>query len=294
VTTELREHMTKSTDGTPIAWHELGSGAPVVTAGGLVGRRVVWEPLWRALGDRHRFVGWDYRGLWGSGRPDDLRRFSIDWHAEDGRAVMDAAHADSAVLVGWSTGVQVNFEMYRRWPERVVAMIVICGTYGRAFEGALGWRGTQHVIPRAARAATQLHALVSSTLGRLAGNRRLVQYLKLSGAVGPTADEEALRIMASELAAVDVTAFMSVVRRMGQHDATDLLQDIAVPVLIVAGERDVLVPLRVAHKMARRIPRADLLIIPDATHYAPIEYPELLSLRIEKFLREIGYGGTAS
>jgi pimeloyl-ACP methyl ester carboxylesterase len=279
-----------STDGTSISWYHLGRGAPVVLAGGLLGRYVVWRSIWDALADRYRFIGWDYRGLWGSSRPSDFDRFSLDWHAEDQRCAMDEAGVERALLVGWSTGVQVNFEFYRRWPERVAAMVAICGTYGRAFEGALGWSGTQHVIPRAAQAATEMRELVSSTLGRLAGSRRLVQYLKLTGAVAPTADEEALLTMANELADLDVPAFMAVVRCMEEQDATELLEHVTVPVLVLAGDRDVLVPLRVARKMARRIPEAELTVLPGATHYAPIEYPELISLRVEKFLRDIGYG----
>jgi pimeloyl-ACP methyl ester carboxylesterase len=77
---------------------------------------------------------------------------------------------------------------------------------------------------------------------------------------------------------------------MEEQDATELLEHVTVPVLVLAGDRDVLVPLRVARKMARRIPEAELTVLPGATHYAPIEYPELISLRVEKFLRDIGYG----
>jgi hypothetical protein len=36
--------------------------------------------------------------------------------------------------------------------------------------------------------------------------------------------------------------------------------------------------------MAKVIPRAELLMIPGATHVAPIEHDELIALRIEKFL----------
>jgi hypothetical protein len=31
------------------------------------------------------------------------------------------------------------------------------------------------------------------------------------------------------------------------------------------------------------------MIIPGATHYAMLEYPEMVNLRLEKFLRERGY-----
>jgi hypothetical protein len=31
------------------------------------------------------------------------------------------------------------------------------------------------------------------------------------------------------------------------------------------------------------------MVLPGATHYAALEYPEMVNLRLEKFLRERGY-----
>ena len=48
--------------------------------------------------------------------------------------------------------------------------------------------------------------------------------------------------------------------------------------------------------MARRIRGSEIMIIPGATHYALLEVPEMVDLRLEKFFRERGYeplhGGT--
>jgi hypothetical protein len=35
-------------------------------------------------------------------------------------------------------------------------------------------------------------------------------------------------------------------------------------------------------------------MIPGATHYAALEYPEMVNLRLEKFLRERGYEAAQS
>jgi pimeloyl-ACP methyl ester carboxylesterase len=83
--------------------------------------------------------------------------------------------------------------------------------------------------------------------------------------------------------------FIRLLERMGEHDGWDLLPMLDVPVLIVAGSRDVFTPRSAAERMARRTRGSEVMIIPGATHYAPLEYPEMVNLRLEKFFRERGY-----
>jgi pimeloyl-ACP methyl ester carboxylesterase len=59
-----------------------------------------------------------------------------------------------------------------------------------------------------------------------------------------------------------------------------------VPTLVVAGERDLFTPRHLSLEMAQRIRGAELLEIPRGSHAALIEQPELVNLRLEKFLRE--------
>jgi pimeloyl-ACP methyl ester carboxylesterase len=81
---------------------------------------------------------------------------------------------------------------------------------------------------------------------------------------------------------------------MGEHDGWDLLPTLDVPVLIIAGSRDVFTPRSAAERMARRTRGSEMMIIPGATHYAAIEYPEMVNLRLEKFFRERGYEPSAA
>ena len=89
-----------------------------------------------------------------------------------------------------------------------------------------------------------------------------------------------------QLARTDLRSYAALVQTLQDHDAADLLPTIDVPTLVVAGDKDVFTPIRLAHEMVRRIPNAELLVIPAGTHAALMEQPELLCLRMEKFLAE--------
>ncbi|MBI5545080.1 MAG: alpha/beta hydrolase, partial [Deltaproteobacteria bacterium] len=69
-----------------------------------------------------------------------------------------------------------------------------------------------------------------------------------------------------------------------------MLGTIAVPTLVVAAEKDLFTPMRLARELVQQIPGSELLVIPYGTHAALIEQPDLLSLRVAKFLDERVYG----
>ncbi len=85
---------------------------------------------------------------------------------------------------------------------------------------------------------------------------------------------------------VDFPLFLRMLRAAGEHTAGDLLPQIEVPVLVVAGERDTFTPSFLAQAMAEAIPKGELLMVPHGTHVTPIERPDLVDPRVIQFLNE--------
>src|SRR5687768_1399392 len=86
----MSRRMVASRDGTPISvWTNDGSGTPIVLCNGLGTPVTAWP---RIIGDRasYRVVSWDHRGLGESERPADETRITVDDHADDLLATMDA------------------------------------------------------------------------------------------------------------------------------------------------------------------------------------------------------------
>ena len=127
-------------DGTRIGY-QLRPGATadapaVVLANGLGGTFAAFRHVYAAL-PGYRVVCWDYRGLYASGPPADPRANTVAHQVADLVAILDHERVDRAVHVGWSMGVQVNFEYLRRHAARVAGLMVINGTAGRPFRTVL-------------------------------------------------------------------------------------------------------------------------------------------------------------
>jgi pimeloyl-ACP methyl ester carboxylesterase len=97
---------------------------------------------------------------------------------------------------------------------------------------------------------------------------------------------EELQPYLEHLSRLDLRVFFGMAKWMQENNARDLLKKISVPVLIIAGEDDIFTPWRISDEMFRTIPGAEILTIPHGSHAAIIEQPELINLRIEKFIRE--------
>ena len=280
-------------DGVSIAYEVTGApGAPwVVLANGLGGSSAAWRGQIDYLGDRYRFITWSYRGLYGSGRPsiDVDSAYGVDRHAADLDAVLAAEGIERASFVGWSFGAQVILENVRRSPARVANLVLINGTYGRPIDTLTPIPGAAAVIPSLIDLLRRAHGIATQVARRTIDKPEAITWLKRLGIVGDTFDAALFGELARAFATLDLEPFFRIVKAAGHHDAEPVLSSIGAPVLIIAGDRDPFTPRELAHQMARRIPESETLIVPGGTHYVPVEYPELVSLRIERFYRAHGY-----
>ncbi len=112
--------------------------------------------------------------------------------------------------------------------------------------------------------------------------------MKRLGLVGPAADRATVAELTAAVGGLDLDAFLRNLRAFGAHDAEAALAAVDAPALVIAGDRDPFVPKEIAEQMARRIARAELFMVRGGAHCTPVEYPELVSLRLERFLADHG------
>ncbi len=290
----------ESFDGTRLAYHtseppaEAAGKRTILLCNGLGGSWKAWTHQIRYLGDRYRFVSWDYRGLYRSSAPAHPDALTVHDHARDGLAVLeDATDDDGQVAIfGWSMGVQVALEMFRLAPERLKSLVLINGVSGNPWASVMNLRAMNHLLPPIIRGVGSIPRIAEAVTRRLVTMPETIQWAKRIGLAANTLDDEIFADLAGSFADLDMGIYMRVLELLGEHDASMILRDIDIPVLVISGARDHFTPRVEAERMARRVPGAEILIVPGGTHYVAVEYPDLVNLRIEKFFRERGFGET--
>lgn len=273
-------------DGTRLFWGSAGEGPTIVLNDGIGCDGFAWRYLGPQLAKTHRVIRWHYRGHGRSGPPVDTARLDMLALARDLAVVLDHLEVESALLAGHSMGTQVCLEAYRLMPERVVGMLLLCGSYGRVTHSFHGTDLLSQVLPRVIETARSRRGLARALWSRVP-SRLAYRIAKLSGEVdAATIREDDFITYWDHISVMDPDVFLSMLRLAGDHSAEDLLPQIEVPCLVIAAERDTFTPPELAKAMADAIPGAEFMLIRGGSHAAPVEQPGTIELRLEKFLLE--------
>ncbi len=224
-------------------------------------------------------VTWSQRGLAGSDRPADAARVRVEDHADDARAVLDAFDLPSAVVVGWSLGVNVAFELALEEPARVRAVLAVAGVPGGSFSSMFAPYG----VPRrwrqpVGRLSSRLLPVVGPLMPVLVGSLPpWHELLSLPAVLGPAreaAHPAALYQVLHEFSRHDWRWYRHLALAVAEHAPLDVAS-VRCPVTFVAGSHDTLVDVRDVQAAARTVPDARLRVLA-GTHFVPLQYPEVM------------------
>ena len=281
-------------DQVELQYQIFGSGPAVVFANGIGVRYPGAVRQMTALRDAgYQVVCWDYRGMGQSVMADPECDVSMPRHSLDAIALLDALQLQRAVFVGWSMGVQVSLEVIRRQPERVAGLVALLGTYGKPFRN-----GFPAPVARAIEggfAFLNRHPAVAQAALDFAVSAPRLAFAILSRGlfVGQDADPEIFAANVRSVAGVDKRLYTRTLLALAEHDASDVLESVRCPALVICAERDYLTPPRAARLMARRIPGAQYEQIRGGTHFCLIEQPHRVNGLLVNFVRRV-YGENES
>jgi pimeloyl-ACP methyl ester carboxylesterase len=259
----------------------------VIFCDGILCDGFIWKYLWDELAAVCDVAHWHYRGHGRSGAPVDKAQIDIAAHAVDLKAVRDHLGDPPCVLVGHSMGTQVALEEWRRYPENIRGMVLLCGSFGKVTQSFRGMPILDMILPKVMDIVDKQPDIVRAVWSRIPPEMALKAAL-LARDVDPShVRREDMLPYLKHMTHVDFPMFLRMLRAAGEHSAEEWLGEINVPVLVVAGEKDTFTPPSLSTVMAERIPGAELLMVTGGSHVAPIEQPELVGERIRAFVTRV-------
>jgi pimeloyl-ACP methyl ester carboxylesterase len=253
-------------DRVRIYWEEEGSGEPLLMVTGLSLSMAMWGELRPYLARRFRTILFDNRC---AGQSDVPRRlFSISEMARDALCVMDSAGVNSAHVVGISMGGMIAQELALRHPERITRLVLGC-THAGGF--------------RSVRARPQVLRLLAAPL--MAPDDKLAAMVPYIYHAKTPAERIAADLQLMRRNVPSLRGYLQQLTAIISWSSWSRLPSMKVPVLIIHGDADLLVPTENARILASRIPNSRLIILPNAGHMFATDQPELTRAALLGFLQ---------
>ena len=250
-----------------LAYEERGSGPVLLFVHGFPLDRRMWIGQLSGLAKIRRCVAVDLRGNGLSTIDDADPKFSMDLFADDLAATIDELGVDQVDLCGLSMGGYVVFAFWRSYRERVRSLI-LCDTKAGADndEGKAGREKTAQLVREQG-----MEALYEGLAPKLLANNPKPE------------DQQLLKDMI--LSQPPATTAADSLAMRDRPDSAPDLAGIDVPVLVLHGEEDNLMPIDVGRSMAEGIPGARFVGIPSGGHMAPMENPASANEALSAFLK---------
>ncbi|HKO97229.1 MAG TPA: alpha/beta hydrolase [Pyrinomonadaceae bacterium] len=271
--------MTKQSDAKILLHYEIyGTGDPVLCIHGLGACLYTWRELIEPLSKDHQLILIDLKGYGASPKPRD-GRYSVLDQAELIYQFIQEHNLKNLTLIGTSYGgavsLMVSLMLCEAGDGRLSKLILIDSAgYNEALpwhfkllkKPVLGWLSI-HLVPGKASTRRVLRYVYYNP--RLITREQIASY---SRPVRSPGARQALLETARQAIPKDI------------DELTERYKDICVPTLIIWGEEDRVIPLKIGKMLAEAIPDSQLVVLPKIGHAPHEEAPEQTVPLIRQFL----------
>ena len=234
-------------------FREQGTGSVALFIHGFPLDSTMWLEQIQMLSDARRCIAPDLRGF-GRSAPSTRSILSMEDHADDLVALLDALGVEQVDLVGLSMGGYVALALAERYPGRLRTLAL--------------------VDTKSTEDSPDAKLGRDAAAERVAAEGRTGIYEDMIGAlVAESASTWTRARLRTMIESAPVESIVAALKGMNRRpDRTSTLSNLSVPDAVIVGEHDALSPIAEADHMAIAAGGA-LTVVPDVGHMSPIEDP---------------------
>lgn len=253
-------------DGAELSYTDMGPRGtiPLLFLHGWVADSGTWSAVMGRLAERHRTLAVDLRGFGASNAAPGPYR--VETFSDDLSAFVAELDLDPLIAIGHSMGAAVAQRFAIDRPDAIEGLVLVTPVpaSGVAFS------------PR-----------VTAMLRGIAGNAASANAW-LATLTHREPPPEVVALMRKAAAAVPVSVVLESLASWTTLDFEDEAATIETPTLVLAPEHDrPMTPTFARAKVANVIPGSRFTVVPDASHYLPLERPDIVAEAIDRFIMDL-------
>lgn len=253
-------HLTNYT----VEYTVCGQGEPIVLVPGLAGGMGLLGPLVRLLAQNYKVICYQLRG---EDNCFAIRRpFHFNDLVYDLREFLDALNLETPTLFGVSFGGAIALEFASRYPGRI-GNLIVQGAGSRFMPGLL----------------QQITGTVLNRFPLPFDNPFVNQFFNLLFG-RPEQPGPQLDFVTQQIWSTDQSVMAHRFQLLESFDVQPKLASVRMPTLVLAGEKDILVPRRNLRELCTSLPKGQLVRMPQAGHLAFVTHAEQVAGHVGNFL----------
>jgi len=256
-----------------INYETYGDGEPLLLIMGFGMPGVAWLPSLPML-TGFKCIYFDNRGTGGSDKPQGV--YTIEDMADDASELLKALQIGRANVFGVSMGGMIAQELTLRHPDQVSRLVLGCTLAGGPSAKIAAPEVLESLVTGSRLMASDPEGALDIIMPLLCPREFLESHPEL---------RSMMTAVVKMMPPTPAETLESTMAGMLQFNAYDRLPQIRCPVLIVHGDRDVLVPPENAEIIRSRITQAELFMITGAGHAFQAVDPVGVYKRIVDWLR---------
>lgn len=252
-----------------LCYVQAGDGRDLVLLHGIGASLFIWRFIFPYLQSRYRVTALDLAGFGRSEKSPQLD-YGLDAQAALVAKALDALGIERAALAGSSMGGAIALWMAKREPERFSKVV------------ALAPATDPGLVPAAAEYFAALAPLLKRAINRRTMKMILKRVVARHDRITDDVVDRYLEPFTGHSDAV--RAFWSAMKLLKDRRLPWELKELAADVLVIYGERDLMVPRASIDRLMGTLPRATLRLHADGGHHIMEDEPEWTAREIETFL----------
>lgn len=249
-----------------------GTGHPLLLISGInCDHNILWENVRQPLAEDYQVITYSPRGIAPSSAPDIP--YTIEMMADDAAALLEGLGFSSAHVLGYSMGGMIAQALAVLHPDRIDNLVIAASAPKISTLNRLVCESCQriliHGIPREDAQAVMLPWFFSNSFLTTLVEEKLTEPMPKLEPSMPQSPHGLLH------------QFQALI----SFDMSAAITGINIPTLIIAGEKDLLMPIEDAQELERLIPDARLVVIPHAGHLLIHEKPSVFLQMVSAFMK---------
>ena len=226
----------------------------------------------------------DYRFHHRSSSGKNLKELTIKKIASDINELIKYIGAKKVILFGNSMGVNVCLEYMKRYPKKTAGAVFISGSIKPPKEVMFDTNLITYVAPFIEMIQHKLPRLFNTIWKTLFFNPLMIKSTLEQGFNKDLVPEEVIVHYLKKIGELAPGVFFQLFKEMNNHKIDSYLSKVNIPVLIIGGNKDKIIPPYLQRILHKKIKKSEIYILKEGSHMPHMEFADKVNKRVLSFI----------